>query len=111
MTLRRQRPSDSPLVQEIKHVVYEDHCREATTPDGCWDLVFMRRGGSLLVLQTGLITRPVQLEFGPGDEFLTVSFKPGVFMPSRPGSQTVDQGVVHPGNSKTSFRLNTEQLE
>jgi hypothetical protein len=108
---RKQRASDSALVQSITHVTYGAETRELSTPDGCWDLVFMRRQGSLMVLQTGLTTRPVQLANGPGDEYLAVSFRAGVFMPRLPGVHMVDKGLLRPSSSDRAFWLEGDELE
>ena len=86
MTARRtSRASDSPLVERITEVVYEARTEELSTPDGCWDIVVQRHAGKITMLQTGVITRPVVLPYDAGDEYVSISFKPGVFMPRLPG--------------------------
>ena len=110
-TSRVQRASDSPFVEAITHVTYDSHVHDMTTPDGLWDLVIQKYAGKIAVLQTGLITRPVALDYGPGDEYLSISFKPGVFMPRLPGVQMVDTGVARPTLSKRSFALDSEAFE
>jgi hypothetical protein len=98
---RRERAADSPLagrfVERITHVVYDGATGGVTTPDGCWDLVFRKRRGVLQVLQTGLITRPIPLDYECGDEYLSVSFKPGVFM--------------RPSDGQRAFSLDSDVLE
>jgi AraC-like DNA-binding protein len=111
VTTRRTRAADCAFVREIVHVSYGGDARDVSTPDGTWDLVFMRRSGRLHVLQTGLITKPVDLGYAPGDEYLSISFRPGVFMPSRPGAETVDRGVLLPNPATGRFRLGPENLE
>jgi AraC-like DNA-binding protein len=113
MSVRREyRESDSPFVETIKHVQYEGDEPDVTTPDGLWDIVVMRRHtGKVLVLQTGLITRPVQLDYQAGDAYVSITFKPGVFMPQMPGVQMVDRGLVRPLTSSRSFLLDNERLE
>jgi hypothetical protein len=71
---RRERRRD-----DAAQVTYDAPTREWSTPDGCWDLVVLKRAGQTTVLHTGLISRPVLLENGPGDSYLAISFKPGVF--------------------------------
>jgi hypothetical protein len=83
MTVRRQRQADCPFVREIRHVAYDSDAHDISTPDGGWDLVFMQRAGVVQVLQTGIITRPVDLGYAPGDAYLAITFRPGVFMPRR----------------------------
>jgi len=112
MSARHQeRPSDSPLVARITRVTYQSDWRGWTTPDGCWDLIVRKVAGRVQVLQTGVITRPVALAYAAGDEYLSISFKPGVFMPSAPGQRMVDRGLERPTPSARSFWLDQEQLE
>jgi hypothetical protein len=108
---RNERRSDSPFVQRITQVIYDAPTREWSTPDGCWDLVVLRRAGQTTVLHTGLISRPVLLENGPGDSYLAISFKPGVFATRAPGIEMVDRGVVRPLVSAYAFTMDGETLE
>jgi hypothetical protein len=108
---REERPSESPLVARITRVTYQHDWRGWTTPDGCWDLVVRKVAGRVHVLQTGVITRPVALAYAAGDEYLSISFKPGVFMPSLPAERMVDRGLERPTPSSRSFWLDQEQLE
>jgi hypothetical protein len=107
----RARASDSPLVERITHVSYERACHDVTTPDGCWDIVVQRIEGRVVVLQTGVITGPVALDYGEGDEYLSISFKPGVFMPRLPGAEMLDRGLPRPTPSARAFVLDAETLE
>jgi hypothetical protein len=112
MSIRREaRASDSPLVERITRVRFDTAWRGTTTPDGCWDIVVRRVEGRLQLLQTGLITRPVELAYGAGDEYLSISFKPGVFMPRLPGRRMVDRGLLRPTPSPRTFRLDQDELE
>ena len=108
---RDERAGDSPLVERVTHARFVGQGGEVTNPDGCWDLVVLRVGGATQVLQTGIITRPVRLDFGPGDEYLCISFKPGVFMPQMPGDQMVDRGLPRPLVSRRAFWLDGDTLE
>lgn len=112
MTARRQaRASDSPLVERITQVTYDGPVQEWSTPDGCWDIVVMRRAGQTTVLQTGLISRPVLLANEAGDSYLAISFKPGVFAAKAPGSRMLDRALVRPLVSARSFAIDHETLE
>jgi hypothetical protein len=116
MNVRRDsRPSDSRLagrfVERITRVVYGADTHDVTTPDGCWDLVVMKLRGRVAVLQTGVITRPVALDYRAGDEYLCISFRPGVFMPRLPGVEMVDRGRLRPLSSTRAFHLDSEVLE
>jgi hypothetical protein len=112
---REERDSDSPLVARITHVRYDRDTHDVTTPDGCWDIVVMKVGGRVSMLQTGVITRPVALDYGAGDEYLAISFKPGVFRPRLPGARMLDRGQplpsAPPGSAPGSFWLEREKLE
>jgi hypothetical protein len=109
--VREIRASDSPLVERVTRVRFDRAWRGVTTPDGCWDIVVRRVGGHIELLQTGLITRPVELAYGAGDEYVSISFKPGVFMPRLPGKRMVDQGLMRPTPSARTFRIEEETLE
>jgi hypothetical protein len=108
---RRHRKADSPFVERISHVVYDGAAGGLTTPDGCWDIVFRRRRGAMEVLQTGLITRPIPLDYECGDEYLCVSFKPGVFMPMLPGARMLDRAFLRPSVGKRAFWLDGDVME
>lgn len=108
---REIRGSDSPFVERITHVTYDGPTSEWSTPDGCWDLVVLNQRGRTLVLQTGLISRPVLLENHGGDSFLAISFKPGVFATKTPGSAMIDRGIVRPLVSARAFAMENETLE
>jgi hypothetical protein len=110
---RLERAADSPLVHRVSLVRYDADTADVTTPDGCWDIVVIgRQGGArTLVLQTGLITRPVALDWRAGDSYLCISFKPGVYMPALPGSRTVDRGRLWPLVGPRQFALQAERLE
>lgn len=109
--VREVRASDSPLVERITRVRFRAAWEGLTTPDGCWDIVVRRVGGRVELLQTGLITRPVQLAYDAGDEYLSISFKPGVFMPRLPGNRMIDRGLVRATPSSRTFRIEQETLE
>jgi hypothetical protein len=109
--VRESRASDSPLVERITRVRFGSAWRGVTTPDGCWDIVVRRVGGRIELLQTGLITKPVELAYAAGDEYVSISFKPGVFMPRLPGKRMVDRGLLRPTPSPRTFQVEQDQLE
>jgi len=109
--VRKIRGSDSPYVERITHVSYGSKVDDVTTPDGCWDIVVMRHAGRLAILRTGVITAPVSLGYDPGDEYISISFRPGVFMPRTPGVEMVDRAHFLPTPSKRSFWLEGSALE
>ena len=109
--VRRTRASDSPFVERITHVSYGEKLDDVTTPDGCWDIVVQRHAGKITMLQTGVITRPVVLPYDAGDEYVSISFKPGVFMPAMPGEAMLDRGRPLPATSARAFALDSDVLE
>jgi hypothetical protein len=109
--VRQERSADSPLVERVTRVVFDGDDPDVTTPDGCWDIVIMRRRGEVAVLQTGVITRPVTLDFACGDEYLCISFKPGVFMPGTSGESMVDRAFMRPIAGDRSFWFDGDRLE
>src|SRR5947209_5021200 len=108
---RRHRGADSPLDERVTHVIYDGASRDVTTPDGCWDIVVRRRRGAIQILQTELITRPIPLDYEPGDEYLSISFKPGVFMPTLPGIRMLDHAFFRPTVGRRAFWLDGHVLE
>jgi hypothetical protein len=109
--IRQQRGADSPLVERVTRVVFDGDERDVTTPDGCWDIVVLRLKGEVSVLQTGVITRPVTLDFACGDEYVCISFKPGVFMASQPADGMVDRAFLRPTAGDRSFWFDGDRLE
>src|SRR6185503_13125046 len=105
---REERGSDVPFVAAVTRVRYGTACHDVTTPDGLWDIVIQRHAGKVTVLQTGLITSPVALDYLEGDEYLSISFRPGVFMPRLPGVRMVDKAVFRPLTSRRAFALDSE---
>src|SRR4029079_9175081 len=101
----------SPFVERVTHVLYGGKADDVTTPDGCWDIVVQRHAGRVAILRTGVITAPVSLGYDPGDEYLSISFRPGVFMPRTPGVQMVDRAHLLPTPSPRSFWLEGSALE
>src|SRR5690625_1523888 len=93
---RRERGAASTLIERVEHVVYDGAAGGVTMPDGCWDLVIRRRRGAVEILQTGVITRPIALDYESGDDYVSISFKPGVFMPTLDGSSMLDRAFVRP---------------
>lgn len=108
---QRYRSADSPLVERVTHVVYDDAAGGVTLPDGCWDLVFRRRRGVTQILQTGIITRPIPLDYEPDDEYLSVSFRPGVFMPGLRGARMLNHAFFRPAAGRRAFWLDGQALE
>jgi hypothetical protein len=113
MGVRRiQRESASGLVHAITHVSFDDDpAADLVTPDGLWDIVVVRHRGNVDVIQTGLITRPFVLPYGAGDEYLSISFKPGVYMPRMPGVRMTNRAIVRPGISPRAFQIESDTME
>jgi AraC-like DNA-binding protein len=111
VTVRRQRRAECACIREITHVAYGADATDISIPDGGWDLVFMKRSGKPQVLHTGLITKPVDLGYTPGDEYLAITFRPGVFMPKIAAHAMVDRGVPLGPPAAGRFHIGAETLE
>lgn len=110
--VEEERTADSPLVAKIRRARYTADARETALPDGSWDLLFVRRGGGpLMVIQTGQIAAPLEVDGKAGDEMLTIAFKPEVYMPRLPGCMTLNQGVSRPVEKDNSFWIDAERFE
>jgi hypothetical protein len=64
------------------------------TPDGTWDLVFIRNEGGIRAIRSGLTTRPVRLSHSEGEQILAISFKPSVNMATIDPVESLDRGYV-----------------
>lgn len=107
-----QRESESGLVDAITHAVYDDEpVTDVITPDGLWDIVVTKHFGKVEVIQTGVITRPFVLPWESGDEYLSISFKPGVYMPRMPGAWMTDRAIVRPAISSRAFQVGSDTFE
>ena len=106
------RPSDSPLVENIRLIQFTAAGEMAMTPDACWDIaVFWRADGGVHVLRTGLTTHAVDVTHEAGDEILVISFKPSIFMPVMPGDEMRDRGVFLETFGRDRFRIGSDVLE
>src|ERR1043166_5115708 len=108
---KRIRGSDSTLIAHVTEVTYEKLTRDVTLPDACWDLVVMKRRDETIVLQTGLITAPLPLDFDEGDAYLCISLKPSAFVPSHPGAVMIDRGLPRPLTTSRAFWFENERFE
>lgn len=112
MDVKREiRRSDSPFVARVNRVTYIGDTRGVTTPDGTWDVVIRSRRGRVEVLLTGQIVQPITLDYEQGDSYVSVAFKPDVYLPQRPGSSMFNRGVFQPLAGEDSFWLDNERLE
>jgi hypothetical protein len=108
----RQRESESILVDSVTHATYDDDpVVDLITPDGLWDIVVVKHQGKVDVIQSGLITRPFVLPYGAGDEYLSISFRPGVYMPRMPGLKMTDRAIVRPAPSRRAFQIDCDSIE
>lgn len=101
----------SPLVDAVTHTVFSGNGSMLMQPDGCWDFVMLKSAGRTMVLRTGLTTRAVEHAFSDGDEILSVTFKPSVFMPLMPGERMLDEGVLLETVGRDRFWLGTDVIE
>ncbi len=106
------REAESPAVAGISRLQFTAAGEVLMQPDGCWDFaVFRRSGGESFVLRTGLTTRPDLVSHEAGDEILTISFRPSVFMPLMPGEVMLNEGVVLETFGRRDFWIGTEVRE
>jgi hypothetical protein len=109
--VRLSRPADSPLVESITLTQFTTAGEALMQPDGCWDIAILNLGDGPFVLRTGLTTRPDIVEHKPGDEILTISFRPNAFMPLMPGEVMRNEGVVLDSFGRRDFWLGPEVRE
>ncbi len=104
------RPADSPFVQAVTRWVIGDDDRDRAVPDGCWDLVVLKRNGETNILLTGQTTQSILLQFDPGDEIMTISFKASAFLAFMPAGELLDRGIFLP-KTRHSFQLAADVFE
>lgn len=104
------RPADSPFVQAVTHWVIDHDDRSLATPDGCWDLVVFKQETQTSIMLTGQTTTAVPLQYAPGDELLTISFKASAFLSFVPSLAMLDRAIFL---TKTGdrFRLTSDVFE
>lgn len=110
-TRAAESPSAARFIAHIDRVSYAAPTQELLRPDGSWDLVFRQTRSGLLVLQTGQTDRVVPLESQAGDSYLSIAFRPEVYMPARPGQLMMNEGHVHGFASRRDFLIGAERLE
>lgn len=84
---------DSPHVKNVTLSRFDSAGRVSIPPDGSWDIVFIRHSGQFFAVRTGLTTKPVTIDYSPGDEILTFCFKASSFMPEFFAPDLRDEGV------------------
>lgn len=104
------RPADSPFVQAVTRWVIGDADRDHAVPDGTWDIVVLKQDGQTNVLLAGQTTRAVPLQFNPGDEILTISFKASAFLTFIPAGELLDRGILLTKTSR-GFQLAADVFE
>ena len=104
------RSSDSPLIHSVSFWTIGDEATILACPDGLWDLVVYKKDQKSIILVTGQTTQAVALPFTPGDEILTISFKPGSYFPFLPGDKLLDRAEVLKTSGKR-FELDFDTIE
>ena len=84
---------NSPFVQSISRTTFSTAGMTLMRPDNCWDFAIIKRGDEVLILRTGLTTRPDSVEHAAGDEILAISFRASTFMPLLPGDAMLNRGL------------------
>jgi hypothetical protein len=101
----------SPLVHSVHFTTFTGPTSQLMHPDGRWDIVILKQRDQLMVLRTGLTTRTVTHVAEEGDEMLSITFNPDVFMPLMPGERMRDEGVLLDMIGKDRFWLGTDVVE
>jgi hypothetical protein len=100
-----------PVVQSVNRTVFAHDGRMTFLPDQCWDLTFIRNRHGLMVLRTGLTTRPVEFDYEAGDENFSIAFRPHTLMPLLPGDRMRDEGVMLEMAGPDRFMLGSDVFE
>jgi hypothetical protein len=95
-TIHHVRQSDSPFVQSVSLIEHSALNQGMATPDGCWDMVILKRHEGVAVFRTGMLTRAIPLQRQAGEELLTISLPASMFMPWIKAARLVDQAFDFP---------------
>src|SRR6185369_13361004 len=85
---------NSPFVARVSFMSADRASETLATPDGAWDLVFIRNEFGIRALRTGLTTRAVRLQHAEGEQILAISFKPSVNLATIDPVASLDRGYV-----------------
>lgn len=94
MSVSEFRIDGSPHVEMVTLTRFETSGQTAMRPDGFWDVAILKSERGKKVLRTGLTTRTVYYAHDPGDEILSIAFRPSSFMPHMPSGTMVDIGIL-----------------
>lgn len=113
-----ERPSDSPLIEQIWRSSSTTSGPFISTANVYWMMVVCRCGGETYVTVRGpetLATTAYAQQYGFDDDetgYLGIVFKPGTFMPHLPPGRVADRNdVVLPGGAGKSFWLHGSTWE
>ncbi|PXA90871.1 hypothetical protein DMC47_27015 [Nostoc sp. 3335mG] len=101
----------SPVVESVTHTLFTGVGSMLLAPDGCWDFVVLKSASGTAVLRTGLTTKAVTHRFQPGDEILSIAFKPSSYMSLMPGERMRDEGVVLQPVGRDRFEIGSDIVE
>jgi hypothetical protein len=99
------RTSDSPYVKMIWRGGAGSYYAPICPADGQWNLLFLKRDGSVRVSVEGPLTKATPKTHAEGTEWLVIKFQPGAFLPSLPVKNLVDADAVLPLAARNSFWL------
>lgn len=104
------RLSDSPYVESVSHGWTQHGYHGMRPAEMNWHMVFVRLEGMTFPIITGPWSYAGMMPFVDA-EIIWVRFKLGVFMPHLPVRDYLNNELILPGASDTSFWLNSEARE
>ena len=110
-TFHQSRPSDSPYIQSVSRIIHTTDNIGTAIPDGYWDIVILKRKGSVVVFCTGIMTHWVTIAREAGEELLTISLKPNIYIPDLSAQQLVDRALALPTMGRQKFYLGGSWVE
>jgi hypothetical protein len=99
------RPSDSPFVESIYWARSEGGGSFTSIAASQWEMVMTKQKGKVTLSLRGPETKASSAAIPEDAEFLGITFKHGLFMPSLPVYELVDREIHLTATGKNSFEL------
>jgi len=105
------RVAGSPYVHSISRIIHMQDNIGTATPDGCWDLVVLKRKERIYFFRTGILTQAIPLRREAGDELLTISLRVAFFMPHMAARQLINKAFSFPLFNNRTCCMNGNLIE
>ena len=105
------RLSSSPFVDSIWHSRGETIGSHQAIADGSWDFIIVSTDDHLRMFVAGASIRASLIPYTPGLEYTGIRIKVGTYMPNWSAADLLDNMVILPQATQSSFWLHDSMLE